>query len=169
MQLLMIGTRDTALIPTHNTKIFIVWTFQYYLTTYAALHVALLLDTLHCPRWNNYVILVSRYVLFYSFRIIDVPLTYQLSHMSSQTMTNTMMHEWGPRVYLSIVGVAIPTTTSCNIMEYYPVRAIIIFLITLSWAQRLITLPRPYRIHVFICLVVKRSSNGNTWTMRKYR
>ena len=31
----------------------------------------------------------------------------QLSHISGQTMTNTMMHEWSPRVYLSIVGVAI--------------------------------------------------------------
>jgi hypothetical protein len=34
-------------------------------------------------------------------------------------------------VYLSIAGVAIPTTTSCNTSEYYPVRTKIIFIVTL--------------------------------------
>ena len=34
-------------------------------------------------------------------------------------MTNIIIIERDPRVYLSIVGVAIPTTTSCNISEYH--------------------------------------------------
>ena len=35
-------------------------------------------------------------------------------------MTNTIIIERDPRVYLSIAGVAIPTTTLCNISEYHP-------------------------------------------------
>ena len=35
-------------------------------------------------------------------------------------MTNNIIIERDPRVYLSIAGVAIPTTTSCNTSEYHP-------------------------------------------------
>ena len=136
MQLLMNDTRNTALIPTHNTKIFIVWTFPYYLTTYAALHVALLVvlvvDTLHSPRWNNYVILVSRHVLFYSSASSMFPWLNNLVTCPARRWRTPWCMR-GPRVYLSIVGVAIPTTASCNTMDYYPVRAKIIFIVTLSW------------------------------------
>ena len=44
------------------TKFNIVRTTLYYITE----HVVLLVDTLHCPRWNNYVILVSRHVLSFT-------------------------------------------------------------------------------------------------------
>jgi hypothetical protein len=38
--------------------------------------------------------------------------------MSGQTMTNIMIHEWVPRVYLSIVGVAIPTMTHITTLRH---------------------------------------------------
>ena len=78
------------------TKFNIVKTTLYYITE----HVVLLVDTLQCPRWNNHVILVTRHVLFCS-SILSMFLWHNnFSHVSGQTMTNTTMHEWGPRVYL---------------------------------------------------------------------
>ena len=78
------------------TKFNIVRTTLYYITE----HVVLLVDTLQCPRWNNHVILVTRHVLFCS-SILSIFLWHNnFSHVSGQTMTNTIIIERDPREYL---------------------------------------------------------------------
>ena len=80
----------------------IVWT-SYYLS----LLIALLHDTLQHPRWNWYVILVTRCVLLYSYRNVDVPVTNNLVTCPARRWRTSRCMSGIPRVYLSIVGVAI--------------------------------------------------------------
>ena len=73
-----------------------MWT-SYYIT----LLVALLLDTLQHPRWNCYVILVTRCVLLYSYRNVDVPVTNNLVTCPARRWRTSRCMSGRPRVYLS--------------------------------------------------------------------
>ena len=113
-----------APVPVNITK-YIVWT-SYYLS----LLVALLHDTLEHPRWNCYVILVTRCVLLYSYRNVDVPVTNNLVTCPARRWQTSRCMSGIPRVYLSIVGVAIPATTLYRTSAYYPVSTKASFIVT---------------------------------------
>jgi hypothetical protein len=85
------------------------------------LHFSSLLDTLHHPRQNCYVVLVTRHVLFTRFVLSMFLVTNTLVTVSGQTMTNIIISR-GPRVYLSIAGVVISILDISRASQHFPER-----------------------------------------------
>jgi hypothetical protein len=118
-----------------------------------SIHVALLLDTLNIQRWNS--------------RLLCTPLliphhwcSCDITTLSGQKMMNIIIHEWAPRVYLSIVGVAIPITTYGN-YGIHLVWTKIIYIVTNSRGNIWWYSWHSYRVQVWIRWT-NNLSNGNT-------